>query len=157
MKNKYPGILWALRPPSLRFAQDGVHLVDRSSHTMFKIVKELCKDFFFRPCDDDQLSDHEPLPDEKEPTNDEDETKTDETRTHKRRPNSDDKREGHESRDPTQRKRARRRRGRTGRDGRQTDGSGGRLCARSCEHAKWMAMMMAASADPSFAGPLSHV
>ena len=42
---------------------------------MFKIVKELCKDFFFRPCDDDQLSDHEPLPDEKEPTNDDDKTR----------------------------------------------------------------------------------
>ena len=74
MKNKYPGILFAPRLPSLRFAQDGVHLVDRSSHTMFKIVKELCEDFFFRPCDDDQLSDHEPKPDEKEPTND-DETR----------------------------------------------------------------------------------
>ena len=59
MKNKYPGILFAPRPPSLRFAPDGVHLVERSSHTMFKIVKELCEDYFFRPGDDDHISDHE--------------------------------------------------------------------------------------------------
>ena len=59
LKSKYPGILFAPRPPSLRFAADGVHLVDKSSHTMFKVVKGICEDFFFRPCEDEEISDHE--------------------------------------------------------------------------------------------------
>ena len=66
MKNKFPGILFAPRPPSLRFAPDGVHLVERSSHTMYKVVKELCEDFFFRPGDDEQLLDHEQKPEDQD-------------------------------------------------------------------------------------------
>ena len=33
---------------------------------MFKVVKELCEDFFFRANDDDAVSDHEPKPDDME-------------------------------------------------------------------------------------------
>ena len=66
MKIKYPGILFAPRPPSLRFAPDGVHLVDRSSSIMFKVVKELCEDYFFRANEDDAVSDHEPKPEDME-------------------------------------------------------------------------------------------
>ena len=76
MKNKYPGILVAPRPQSLRFAPDGVHLVERSSHTMFKVVKELCEDFFFRPGDDDQLSDHEQKPEDQEQGKDKNKSKS---------------------------------------------------------------------------------
>ena len=75
MKNKYPGILFAPRPNSLRFAPDGVHLVERSSHMMFKIVKELCEDFFFRTSDEDMVSDHETKPEDESTQSDNENTR----------------------------------------------------------------------------------
>ena len=73
IKNKYPGILFVPRPPSLRFAPDRVHLVDKSSHTMFKVVKEECEDFFFRLCKEEDICDDEQKPNKQEQSDQEEE------------------------------------------------------------------------------------
>ena len=89
IKNKYPGILFVPQPPSLRFAPDGVHLVDKSSHTMFKVVKGVCEDFFFRPCEDEEISDHEQKPDEHDQPDREEEESGRGSRNKKRKPQRD--------------------------------------------------------------------
>ena len=89
IKNKYPGILFVPRPQSLRFAPDGVHLVDKSSHMMFKVVKGVCEDFFFRPCEDEEISDHEQKPDEHDQPDREEEESGRGSRNKKRKPQRD--------------------------------------------------------------------
>ena len=58
MKKKYPGIRFAPRPSSLRFAKDGVHLDERSGRKMFKTTYAASEEFFLQP-EDEEMSDHE--------------------------------------------------------------------------------------------------
>ena len=56
---------------------------------MFKVVKGVCEDFFFRPCEDEEISDHEQKPDEHDQPDREEEESGRGSRNKKRKPQRD--------------------------------------------------------------------